>query len=121
MEFIGLGIAFARVPFAELAFTKLGATFAELEALGAFAERTAVRRTIVVVLVRGVLTEAVVCFGALEAANNNPGVREGVSSVAVFHVGPFAGVCVVVVLLPGTFAALLLSTSLSSEGMNSSC
>ena len=108
------------MPFAKLAFATLGVPFAEIIVLEAFAERTAVKGTIVVVLVRGVLREVVVCFGTLEAATNNPGVREGVSSVAVFPVGLFAGVCVVVVLLPGTFGALLVSTSLSSQGMNSS-
>ena len=120
MEFIGLGVAFARVPFAELAFTTLGGTFGELEALGAFAERTAVRGTIVVVLIRGVLTGVVVGFLVLKAATNNPGVRESVNSVALLPVGPFAGVCVVVVLLPGTFTALVVSTSLYSDGRISS-
>ena len=70
--------------------------------------------------IRGVLPGVVVGFVVLDAATNNSGVTEGVTSVAVFHVGLFAGVCVVVVLLPGTFAALLVSTSLSSEGRNSS-
>ena len=43
MEFIGVGVAFARVPFAELAFATLAGTFAELEVLKAFAELKIVR------------------------------------------------------------------------------
>ena len=43
MELIGVGVAFARVPFAELAFATLADTFAELEVLKAFAELTVVR------------------------------------------------------------------------------
>ena len=43
MELVGVGVAFARVPFPELAFATLGATFAELEVLKAFADLTVVR------------------------------------------------------------------------------
>ena len=43
MKLVGVGVAFARVPFAELAFATFGATFAELEVLKAFAELTVIR------------------------------------------------------------------------------
>ena len=113
MELIGLGIAFARVPFAELAFTTLGGTFAELEILEVFAKLTVGFEVALGGELRDILPGVVVGFVVLKAATNNSAVTEGVTSVAVFHVGLFAGVCVVVVLLPGTFAALLVSTSLS--------
>ena len=43
MKLVGVGVSFARVPFAELAFATLAGTFAELEVLNAFAELTVVR------------------------------------------------------------------------------
>ena len=113
-------LAFAKVPFAKLAFPTLGDPFAEIRIFEAFAMLSVRCETVDVGKLRGVLPGVVVGFVVLDAATNNSGVTEGVTSVAVFPAGLFAGVCVVVVLLPGTFAALLLSISLSSEGMNSS-
>ena len=105
MEFIGIGIAFARVPFAELAFTTLEATFAVLEAFVPFAERTAVRGPIVGGLVRGLLTGVVVGFVVIEASTNNRVVTEGIACEADFPCEPFACGFEVGVLLPDAFTA----------------
>ena len=90
MELVGVGLAFATVPFLAVAFTPLGRSFAELDVLDACAELTAVSGTVLVGLVRGILTGVAVGFETLDAVSNNPVVTQGVVCVAVFTCGPFA-------------------------------
>ena len=68
MKLIGLGVSFARVPFAGLALATLEAIFVELQVLEAFAEPTVVRVAVVVGLVRGFLTGSSLGLGAQQAA-----------------------------------------------------
>ena len=120
MELIGVGIALARVPFAELAFPTLGHAFAEACALGTFAMLTGICGAVDVVGVRGVLTGVVVGLALIDADTNKPVVTEGPSCVAAFSSEPFAWGFVVEALLPDVFDALLPSTALSSEEESSS-
>ena len=90
MEFIGLGLAFAGVHFADLAFATQGDPFAEIRVLDAFAMLSVRCETVDVGKLRGVLPGVVGGFVVLDAATNNSDVTEGVTSVAVFPVGPFA-------------------------------
>ena len=119
MKLVGVGVAFARVPFAELAFATLAGTFAELEVLKAFAELTVFCEPVVGGELRGVLPGVVVGFVLLDAATNNPGVTEGNTCVAFFPYEPFACGFVAVLLLPDDFASLPASTPLRSENGSS--
>ena len=83
-------VAFAKLPFAKLAFATLGDPFAEIRILEAFAMLSVHCETIDVGKLPGVLPGVVVGFVVLDAATNNSGVTEGVTSVAVFPVGPIA-------------------------------
>ena len=85
-----LAVAFAKVFFAKLAFAIRGDPFAEIRILEAFAILSVRCETVDVGKLRGVLPRVVVGFVVLDAATNNSGVTAGVTSVAGFHVGPFA-------------------------------
>ena len=119
MKLVGVGVAFARVPFAEFAFATFEGTFAELEVLKAFAVLTVFCEPFVTGELRGVLPGVVVGFVLLEAATNNPAVTEGNACVAVFPSEPFACGFVAVLLLPGGFDSLPASTPLRSENGSS--
>ena len=90
IELVGVGVAFATVPFVELAFAALGDAFAEAGALQDFAVLTMLCELVVVGKLRGVLTGGVVGFAVLGAATSNPGVTEGPTCVSVFPSEPFA-------------------------------
>ena len=62
MKLVGVGIAFARVPFDELAFATLGGTFAETDVLEVFVEVRIVCGAVVVGLARCVLPVEMVGF-----------------------------------------------------------
>ena len=68
----------------------MGDPFGEIRILEAFAMLSVHCETIDVGKIRGVLPGMVVGFLVLEAVTNNSGVTAGVTSVAGFHVGPFA-------------------------------
>ena len=86
------GVAFATVPFAEVAFATLGDAFAELAVHEAFATVAVVYGVGVVGVVRVVLPCVVVGFATLEAGTNNPVVTVGPSCVAVFPGNPSGAV-----------------------------
>ena len=90
IELVGVGVAFAPVPFADLAIPTLGDAFAEAFALGAIAVLTMLCELVFVGMIRGVLPCVVVGFAVLCAATSHPGVTEGPTCVAVFPSEPFA-------------------------------
>ena len=89
-ELVGIGVAFATVPFAELAFATLGDAFAETSALEALAVLTVLCEPVVVGELRGVLPSIVVGYAVRGAATSNSGVTEGPTCGAVFLSEPFA-------------------------------
>ena len=114
---LGVGLPVATVPVG-LAFATLALGLAELDVLSAFASALAVVEVAVRGDVRGALPGVVAVLGfaklVLVAAPNNPGVTEVATLVSIFAAAPIACVCIVLVLPPGAFAAVLASTPLSS-------
>ena len=84
LPLLGVGVAFAKVPFADVAITTLGGAFAEALALGHYAVLTVFSRKIVVGELRGVLPGVVVGYVTPGAADNNAIVSPGASCLAVF-------------------------------------
>ena len=120
IELLGIGVAFAMVPIAEIVFATLADRCTEACALLAFAELTVVCGAVVVAELRGVLPGVVACFVLLDAATNIPAVTQCATSVAVFHCGPFAWGFENVLLLTDPFVALLASTRLWAQYESSS-
>ena len=79
-----IGIAFGTMPFAEVAFARLGDAFAEPCVLEAFAVLAVACRAVVVGVLRGVHKRVLIGFVTFEASPNNPLVTMGRTCVTIF-------------------------------------